>query len=82
MVYCIFYFLCYISVLLLLLLLLSAFQKLFLKILKHNFFFISVSKLRNMIYIAGFRFAAGIVLDEKLDFVLNDILHEQRKGKM
>lgn len=29
----------------------------------------------------AFRFAAGIVLDEKLDFVLNDILHEQCMGK-
>lgn len=30
----------------------------------------------------AFRFVAGIALDEKLDFVLNDILREQCKGKM
>lgn len=40
-----------------------------------------MSKLRNLIYMAAFRFAAGIVLDEKLDFVLNDILHVQCMGK-
>lgn len=45
------------------------------------FLFISESKLRNLIYLTDFKFAAGIVLDEKLEFVLNHIIDEKCKRK-
>lgn len=59
-------------------LLLFAFEKLFLKILIF-FFLISESKLRNLIYMANFMFAAGIILDENQELVLNYIIVEMCK---